>query len=375
MERLRIATAGESHGPGIVGIISGIPSGLPLSEDHINPFLAQRRLVPGRGPRMSRETDACEILSGVRNGLTLGSPIAILVRNTSTEKWDSAPARHPRPGHADWPGVLKRGFTDTRDVWERASARTTVAQTALGAVAARALEELGVSLFSYIERIGPVSAEVPEPLAARLVLAGESVISCPDPRASLMMLEAIESARERGTTLGGVFVVGAIGLPPGLGDYTEPDKRLDGRIAGWLMSIPAVRAVEIGEGMAQAGMEGREAMDRFAVSGSRVERTGNLAGGLEGGMTNGQPLLVRCWVKPAPTQQDPLPSFNMETLEPGPALAERGDVCPAPAAAAIARAVLALVLLDAFLAKFGGDSMKELVERFMAYRKSLSRTL
>jgi chorismate synthase len=368
MERLKIATAGESHGPAIVGIISGIPSGLPISEDHINALLAQRRLAPGRGSRMRDEADRCEILSGVRKGLTIGTPIAVLVRNISTEKWDSPPAKYPRPGHADWPGVLKRGFVDTRDVWERASARATVAQTALGAVAARALEELGVTLFSYIERVGPVSARVPEKLGERLVLAGESVISCPDPASSIRMLEAIESARERGTTLGGVFVVGALGVPPGLGDYTEPEKRLDGRIAKWMMSIPAVRAVEIGEGIAQAGMEGWEAMDGFAVAEGRVERTGNLAGGLEGGMTNGQPILIRCWVKPAPTQREPLPSFNIDNLEPGPALAERGDVCPAPAAAVIARCSLALVLLDAFLSKFGGDSMKELLERLDAYR-------
>jgi len=370
MEKLKIATAGESHGPGMIGVISGIPSGVAISEDYVNSFLAQRRLAPGRSSRMGQEADTCEILSGLRKGLSIGSPVAILVRNSSTEKWDAPPAKHPRPGHADWPGALKRGFGDLRDVWERASARATVAATALGAVAARTLEELGVNLFSYIERIGPVSASVPESIGARIALAGESVISCPDPEAGLKMLEAIESAREKGTTLGGVFVVGAMGLPPGLGDYTEPEKRLDGRIAGWLVSIPAVRAVEIGEGIAQAGMEGHEAMDGFTVKEKegRVERTGNLSGGIEGGMTNGQPVLARCWVKPVPTQGDPLPSFDIGTFEPGPALSERGDVCAAPAAAVVARGILALVLLDSLLAKFGGDSLGEVKERLAAYR-------
>lgn len=371
MERLKIATAGESHGPGIVGIISGILSGVPFSQDYINALLTKRRIALGRSQRMRQETDECEILSGVRNGLTIGGPVAILVRNSSTEKWDAPPAKHPRPGHADWPGTLKRGFGDLRDVWERASARATVALAALGAVAARTLEELGISLFSYIERIGSVSAILPESLGTRIALAGESVISCPDPEAGLRMLEAIESAREKGTTLGGIFVVGALGLPPGLGDYTEPEKRLDGKIAGWLMSIPAVKAVEIGEGIAQSGMEGQEAMDGFVVKEGRVERTGNLAGGLEGGMTNGQPILARCWVKPIPTQGNPLPSFDIDTLKPGPALSERGDVCAAPAAAVIAEGILALVLLDSLLAKFGGDSLWEVKERLEAYRKDI----
>ncbi len=370
---MKIATAGESHGPGIVGIISGIPSGVPLSPDYINAFLARRRLAPGRSSRMGQEADECEILSGVRNGLTIGSPIAILIRNRSTEKWDATPAKHPRPGHADWPGVLKRGFGDMRDVWERASARATAALAGLGVVAVQTLEELGINLFSYIERIGPVSASVPESLGTRIALAGESVISCPDPTAGIRMLEAIETARERGATLGGVFVVGAMGLPPGLGDYTEPEKRLDGRIAGWLMSVPAIRAVEIGEGMRQSETEGREAMDGFAVKEGRVERTSNLAGGIEGGMTNGQPVLVRCWVKPVPTQGDPLPSFDIETLEPGPALSERADTCAAPAAAIVARGILAMVLLDSLLAKFGGDSISELTERLTVYRKAISR--
>ncbi len=372
MERLRITTAGESHGPGIVGIISGIPSGIHISEDYINAFLAKRRLAPGRSSRMSQETDECEILSGLRKGFTLGSPIAILVRNRSTEKWEAPPAKHPRPGHADWPGALKRGFRDLRDVWERASARSTVALAGLGAVAARALEELGVSLFSYIERVGLVSANIPESLSKRLVLAGESAISCPDPEASLGMLEAIETAREKGTTLGGVFVVGAMGMPPGIGDYTEPEKRLDSRIAGWLMSTPAVRAVEIGEGIKQSGMEGRSAMDGFAIKEGRVERTSKLAGGIEGGMTNGQPVLVRCWVKPVPTQRDPIPSFDIDTLEAGPALVERGDVCAAPAAAIIAQGLLAIVLLDAFLEKFGGDNISELTERLTLYREAIA---
>lgn len=372
MEKIKVATAGESHGPGIVGIISGIPSGVPLSQDHINIFLTKRRLAPGRSERIRQEADECEVLSGLRKGLTLGGPIAILVRNKSTEKHDAPPAKYPRPGHADWPGVLKRGFVDTGDVWERASGRTTVALAALGAVAARVLEELRVGLFHYIERIGDVSASIPEGLGARLALAGESVMSCPDPEASIRMLEAIESARERGVTIGGVFVAGATGLPPGLGDYTDFESRLDGRIAGWLMSIPAVRAAEIGEGISQSRMEGREAMDGFSVREGRVERIGNLAGGLEGGMTNGQPLLVRCWVKPIPTQADPLPSFDLDTLEPGPALSERADVCAAPAAAIVAMGVLGLVLLNAFLEKFGGDSLGELVERLELYRKIIS---
>ncbi|MEO0191916.1 MAG: chorismate synthase [candidate division WOR-3 bacterium] len=373
MERLKIATAGESHGPGIIGIISGIPSGVPLSEDPIKAFLSQRRLAPGRSERMDRETDECEILSGVRKGLTIGSPITVLIRNRSREKWESEPARYPRPGHADWPGVLKRGFGDTRDVWERASARSTAALAALGAIASVVLGELGIVLFRYIERIGDVFARVPESLGARLVLAEESTVSSPDPEASIGFLEAIEKARELGKTLGGAFVVGALGLPPGLGDYTEPERRLDGRIAAWLMSIPGVRAIEIGEGIKQSTLEGREAMDGFSVRDGRVERTSNLSGGMEGGMTNGQPILVRCWVKPIPTQRDPLPSFDVDTLEPGPALSERADICAAPAAAVIAQGLLGIVLLDAVLAKFGGDSISELKESLTLYRKAISK--
>ncbi|MGB9590034.1 MAG: chorismate synthase, partial [Candidatus Hydrothermia bacterium] len=199
-----------------------------------------------------------------------------------------------------------------------------------------------------------------------------SPISCPDPAATPKMLEAIETARKKRTTIGGVFVVGAMGLPPGVGDYTESDKRLDSRIASWLMSIPAVRAVEIGEGIAQSGMEGRDAMDGFVVKGHRIERTSNLAGGIEGGMTNGQPVLIRCWVKPVPTQQEPLPSFDIDTLEPGPALVERADVCVAPAAAVIAQAILAIVLLDAMLSKFGGDSILEILDRLAIYRRAIT---
>jgi len=371
MDVLQLATAGESHGPGIVAILSGMPSGLTVSPEEINLFLARRRDAPGRSSRMQEERDECQMLSGVRNGVTTGSPISLLVPNRSQGKWGAEPGLYPRPGHADWTGVLRHGLTDIRDVWERASGRSTVAPTCAGAVAVTMLREFGIMVFSWAEAIGGISARVPDDplLAARM--AGESAMACPDPEAGQLMLKAIEQARATGTTLGGVLRVGAVGVAPGLGDYTDFGKRLDARMAGWLIAIPGVKAVEIGEGIAQSGMAGRDAHDGFAVKNGKVGRTGNLAGGVEGGMTNGQPILVRCFVKPVPTQEKPLPSFNIRTLEPGPALVERGDTCAVHAVAVVAECVLGLVLADAILARFGSDSVAGVTARYRQYISSI----
>ncbi len=363
---LRYLTAGESHGPALVGILEGMPAGLPLVAADIDAQLERRQQGYGRGGRMAIERDRVAILAGVRHGLTLGSPIALLIENRDWPNWrdrmsaepgQADPVTVPRPGHADYAGAVKYGHQDLRNVLERASARETAIRVALGAVARRLLGEFGITVGSLVTAIGPVEAAPVEPGLAAWSQAEQSPVRCADPAAAAPMMAAIDAARAAGDSLGGLFEVAALGLPVGLGSHAHWDRRLDGRLAQAFMAIPAIKAVEIGLGRAAAGLPGSAVHDPFAPDRSR---TTNHAGGLEGGITNGQPLVVRAAMKPIPTLTSPLPSVDLATGRPHPAHAERSDVCAVPAAAVVGEAVLALELAAALLERLGGDSLDQL---------------
>lgn len=353
---LRFLTAGESHGKALVGILEGMPAGLALSaKEHIQPDLARRKLGRGRGNRQKIETDAVEILSGVRRGLTIGSPIALSVANLDFKNWTGimgveptdaqAPRRVevPRPGHADLVGKLKYGFDDMRDVLERASARETAMRVAIGAVARAFLKACRVTVQSRVVSIG--GAE------------GEEAIA-----------NAIDAARRDGDTLGGVFEVTAEGLPVGLGSYAQWDRRLEGPLAAAVMSLNAIKGVEIGLGFSAAARRGSEAHDSYEVEKGKLVYKSNRSGGLDGGMTTGKPLIVRAAMKPLATLMKPLGSVDLKTMKPAKAHIERSDVCAVESAAVIAESLVALVLANAVLEKFGGDSMGELLPRLEAWK-------
>lgn len=363
----------------MVGILEGMPAGLGLSEGYIDRQLARRQLGYGRGGRMRIERDRARILSGVRFGRTLGSPIALLVENRDWENWrevmsaesgEAEPVAVPRPGHADLAGSWKYGHNDLRDVLERASARETALRVALGAVARRLLEEFGVEMGSFVVSVGRASWEPPE-----WFFPGEEVDSsplrCPDQKATRRMREEVDKAREAGDSVGGVFQVVARGVPPGLGSYVQADRRLDARLAAALMGIPAVKGVEIGLGFEAARRPGSEVHDGIYLEDGHIVRRTNRAGGIEGGVSNGEPIVVRAAMKPIPTLTKPLPSVDLEDLTPVPAHKERSDVCAVPAAAVVAEAAVALVLADAFLEKFGGDSVEECRRNLEGYLKGL----
>jgi len=383
MGRLRWLTAGESHGPALIAILEGVPAGVPLSQDDIDRELARRQRGYGRGGRMKIERDRAEVLAGVRWGRTTGAPITVKIGNRDWENWrrllepfgkpppDYRPVTVPRPGHADLAGHLKYGHRDLRDVIERASARETAARVALGAMAKRFLRELGVGIASHVVSIHTAAAEVdvlslgiaPEEINAR---ADRSPVRCLDPAAEAQMVARIDAARAEGDTVGGVFEVVAFGVPPGLGSYIQWDRRLDGRLAQALLSIPGVKGVEIGLGFQAAEMYGSEVHDEiFYAEGRGTYRETDRAGGLEGGVTNGEPLRVRAAMKPIPTLAKPLRSVDLVTKEEVLAHRERSDVCAVPAAAIVGEAMVALVLADAVLERFGGDSL-EAVKRNLA---------
>jgi chorismate synthase len=376
MGRLRWLTAGESHGPCLIGILEGIPAGLPLDPEAIDRELARRQRGHGRGGRMEIERDRAEVLSGVRGGVTTGAPIAIRIANRDWENWKEVmapfgalpegyrPVTVPRPGHADLPGTLKYGHRDLRDVIERASARETAMRVALGAVAKKFLAELGIGIASHVVRIHEVEAPL-DVLALGLTAeeitaqADRSPVRCLDPEAEREMIARIDAARARGDSVGGAFEILATGVPPGLGSYVHWDRRLDGRIAQALMSIPAIKGVEFGLGFAAAEKWGSEVQDEIAwEEGKGFFRPTNRAGGLEGGVTNGEPVLVRAAMKPIPTLSQPLRSVDLKTREPALAHRERADVCAVPAASIVGEAMLALVLANAVLERFGSDSLE-----------------
>lgn len=362
----RYLTAGESHGPALVGILDGIPARLRLNVDRINDELAKRQGGYGRGGRMKIETDTIEFLAGVRGSYTLGSPIAVVVRNRDfdnvRELMDPISGQgkelsNPRPGHADYAGAMKYRHRDLRNVLERASARETAMRVALGAICAQLLEVLGIVTHSYVHRIGAVEAPPIEELDAEEV--DRSEVRCPDPNASALMMAAIDEAKRAGDTLGGQYIVRVDGVPAGIGSNRQPDTRLDGVLAGALMAMQTVKAVEVGLGADVASRAGSAAHDTFALAQGEIVRGSNRAGGIEGGMSNGQPLLLRVSVKPIPTLMKALPSVNLHEGTHAPASIVRSDVCVVPAAAVIGEAMVRLALTAPVLEKYGGDSIDE----------------
>jgi len=380
----RFLTAGESHGKALTVIIEGLPAGLPLSEDYIARDLRRRQGGYGRSQRQQLEEDRAEILSGVRHGLTLGSPISLLIRNRDWENWQDVmavdPAAEPakkltrlRPGHADLAGAMKYGQDDVRPILERASARETAARVAVGAVARRFLETFGIAARSHTLSIGDVSACVEgEP---DWVTVEASPVRCADRDASERMVQAIDAARETGDTLGGVFEMWATGVPIGLGSHVHWDRKLDGLLAQAVMSIHAVKGVEIGGGFTLAGLPGSHAHDVILPAEQWGEhpwrRATNRAGGLEGGITNGEPVIVRAALKPISTLAKPLPSADLLTGEVIQAHYERSDVCVVPAAGVIGESMVAIVLAEAMLEKFGGDHIDETEHNWATYLASI----
>jgi chorismate synthase len=385
MSRLRWMTAGESHGPRLTAVVEGIPSGLPLLAEDIDVDLGRRQRGYGRGGRMKIETDQVEIVGGVRGGETLGSPIALSITNRDHANWldrmspgplaaPAEPLSRPRPGHADLAGGLKHDRHDLRDVLERASARETASRTAVGAVCRRLLREAGVDVFAHVVAIGPVEASrpaaSPEELRAR---SRASDLACADPDAEARMKVAIRDAAHAGDTLGGVFEVVATGVLPGLGSHVQWDRKLDGRLAQALMSIQAIKGVEIGMGFLAARSGGSHVHDPIHYDGERhrFTRPSNNAGGLEGGITNGMPVVCRAAMKPIATLKKALDSVDVRTKEAYQAAFERSDVCAVAAASVVGEAMVCIVLADALLEKFAGDSLRELSRNIAGYRAQL----
>jgi chorismate synthase len=390
MAQLRFLTAGESHGPALTCIAEGMPAGVPILAEHIDTHLARRQQGYGRGGRMKIETDRAEISSGIRHGFSLGSPITLTVVNRDYDSWTEVmnpapvapyapdtkkrqPIEIPRPGHADYSGGLKyRALADMRNVLERASARETTMRVATGALARRLLEECGVFIGSHVTEIGGVrvaeAGSTPVPAREINTRADASSTRCLDATAGKKMEAVIDAAREAGDTVGGVFEVVADGLPIGLGSHVHWDRKLDGRLAGALMSIHAMKGVEIGLGFETARRRGSQVHDPFHP-GNPLARSSNNAGGLEGGVTNGQPLVCRVAMKPISTLMKALPSVNIASGQATGAHVERSDYCAVPAAGVVGEAMVALVLADALLEKFGGDTLEELQESLARHRE------
>jgi len=377
---LRLITAGESHGPGLTCIVEGLPAGLRLRPEDLDTDLARRQLGHGRGGRMKIESDRAEVTAGVRHGVTLGSPIALSVTNRDYQNWrermdpwpveaDVDEVHLPRPGHADLVGTQKYKLSDVRNALERASARETAARVAGGGLAKAFLRVLGVEVVSHVTQIGAIHAHVTEPLAlVDFADVDHSPVRCLDPAISRAMVEEIDALRKRNESLGGTFEVRAFGLVPGLGSHVSWEQKLDGRLAMAVCSIQAVKGVAIGDGFDVAGRPGSEAHDEIFHSPERgYYRETNNAGGLEGGMTTGEPLIVRAAMKPLPTLTKPLRSVDIATHAPAEALRERTDSCTVPAAGVVAEAMVALVLADAYREKLGGDHIDDVCAALAAY--------
>ena len=387
----RWLTAGESHGRALVAVCEGLPSGVRLTTEDLAAALARRRGGYGRGARMTFEQDEVELTAGVRHGITLGGPIAIRIANTEWPKWETvmsadpvdeavlagqarnAPLTRPRPGHADLAGMQKFGHTDARPVLERASARETAARVALGEVARRLLRQvLGVEILSHVVALGPVKAPdgtVPGPRDQAAIDADP--VRCADPATSQAMVAEIDAVRKDGDTLGGVVEVLAYGLPPGLGSFTHWDRRLDARLAGALMSIQAIKGVEVGDGFTTATRRGSAAHDEIEIAEGGVHRRTNRAGGIEGGMSTGEAIRVRAAMKPISTVPRALDTIDVSTGEPAKAINQRSDATAVPAAGVVAEAMVALVLAEAAIEKFGGDSVEEMGRNVESYLKAL----
>jgi chorismate synthase len=376
---LRFLTAGESHGRALVAIIEGLPAGLELNLARINDFVKRRQGGYGRGQRMTIEEDRIEIFSGVRGSVTLGTPLTLVIYNQDWENWQEIMAvgveaelekrvvTSPRPGHADLAGGLKYRQEDLRNILERASARETAVRVAVGAVAEELLSCLGIRVQGQVVAIGDVQACVDEKIVDSKLLY-ENPLYCFDQEASLLMIKAIEDAKKRGDSLGGIIQVVAEGVPVGLGSYVQWDRRLDGRLAQALMSIPAIKGVEIGGGFSTAFLFGSQVHDEIEYYGGQgFQHRTNRAGGVEGGISNGEALVMRAAMKPIPTLTQPLVSVDWHTKEPSVAAVERADVCAVPAAAIVAEAVVAWVLAVAVMEKFGGDHLEETLLNYRNY--------
>jgi chorismate synthase len=390
---LRFLTAGESHGKALIAVLEGVPAGLTIDIDAMTAELRRRQTGYGRGRRMLIESDRAEPLSGIRHGVTTGAPIALLIPNKDWENWqrtmhsesempadasgvDRAPVTRPRPGHADLAGFVKYGLDDMRNVLERASARETAARVAVGAIARQLLCQVGTEIVSHVTTIG--AASIADPLAisfdAARAIAVDAPLHCADAAIEQQMIAEIDRARDAGDTMGGSFEIIARGVPPGLGSYVQWDRKLDGRLAQALMSIPAIKAVGIGRGPGVATIPGSRVHDEILPADAPAGRTmpiarpTNNAGGLEGGVTNGEELRVTGFMKPISTLMKPLRSVDLTTMTVSPAAIERSDVCAVPAAAVVGEAMVAFVLAEAVIEKFGGDSIEELVRNWETFR-------
>lgn len=380
---LRFLDAGESHGKCLLGIIEGLPAGLSLNEENINLDLKRRQGGYGRGERMKIEQDRVEILSGLVEGKTIGSPLGLMIKNKDWENWQdkkNPSLTIPRPGHADFTGAVKYGFEDIRKVLERASARQTAMRVAIGSLTQQFLEEFNLNIYSYVLRIGQVKARRITSFNPKIKAEiNKSPVYCVDGIASIGMCREIDRARDKGDTLGGVFEVVISGVPIGLGSYVEWDRRLDARLASAVMSIPAVKAVEIGEGIETSEKKGSDVHDEIFIQDkpknnfSRYYRKTNRAGGIEGGVTNGEKVVIKAYLKPIPTLIDPLRSIDFVTKKETKAIYQRSDICVVPAASVVGEAVAAWEIAVAFLEKFGGDSLAEIKENYENYKESLRK--
>lgn len=371
---LRLLTAGESHGPRINAILEGMPAGLTISPQDIMPDLVRRQVGYGSGPRMEIERDAVEILGGVLAGYTSGGPISLSIKNMDHSNWKGkliAPMTVPRPGHAELTATLKYGYSDLRFALERASARETVARVAAGAVCRKLLQQFSIRVGSYVTEIGSATAVLDNmSLEERLRRAEQNEVRCPDPACTEAMQTEIRAAIQAKDTLGGIFEVIALGLPPGLGSHVHWDRRFGAHIAFAMMSIPAIKGVEIGEGFSIARKRGTETHDEITLDDDRLVRSTNRAGGLEGGITTGEPLVIRAAMKPISTTLTPRASVDLARGEPAETRYERSDYCATPRAAVIGEAMVCLVIANAMLEKLGGDSLDEMKERHAMLRRA-----
>lgn len=371
---LRFLTAGESHGPSLTAILDGIPAGLPLSAEVIDHELARRQKGYGSGGRMKIEKDTVQILGGVMAGETTGAPIALLVQNDDHVKWKGKsvePLTAPRPGHADLTGAVKYGYRDLRPTLERSSARETTMRVATGAICKHFLSQFGIVIGGYVKSIGEVEAQFNESnYQVRFEAAEENDVRCPDPIAAEKMRACIEEIIHGKDTLGGVLEIVALNVPAGLGSYVQWDRRLEARLAMAVMSVQAIKGVEVGDAFENARLPGTKSHDALRLDGSNIRRSSNRAGGTEGGVTNGQPIIIRAAMKPIATTLTPQMTVDLATGKESPTTYERSDFCPVPRAVPILEAMVAFVLAEVLIEKLGGDSMNEMKPRFESLRKA-----
>jgi chorismate synthase len=369
---LRFLTSGESHGPALVAVLEGMPAGLPISEEMIRSELQRRQQGFGSGPRMNIEKDRARLLSGVMGGLTTGAPIGVLIENKDHESWvgkEVVAYTAPRPGHADLNGVVKYGYKDIRNVLERASARETAARVAVGAICRSLLEQFDIVVGGYVTSIGTVRADLDSvPYPERFMKAKKSDVKCPDPQAAVAMQDEIQGIIDLKDTLGGVIEIVALNLPVGLGSHVHWDRRLDSRIGAAMLGVQAIKGVEIGPAFENAGLPGTKVHDPIILERGSLSRSSNNAGGLEGGMTNGEPLVVRAAMKPIATTLNPQDTVDLVEKKAVKTTYERSDYCPVPRAVPVLEAMVAYVLADALLEKLGGDSIDEITPRYQALR-------